>query len=791
MIFGLFSVNSADFSVYSATGKVTINEICGENTFYKAPDGNIYAWLELYNGTSSEVDISGWGISDDPKDPYKFSLPAEVYLPSGQRKIIFCNIGETPDFETAQLDFTKEENTALITDRFGHEVDRVVFGRTEKGKSYGQFPDGSGNYFVAEPTPLEANVSQNTEIKITAQPSFSHESGFYDKDFMLKIEAPDGMDVYYTTDGSEPTTDSKKYNAMIRVTDPSEKPNVWSARTDISSYGATAPRKAVDKAFVIRAVVADKSGRIGESVTATYFLGNTDASYYKDMKVISIVTDPENLFDYNTGIYVKGKYYDMYYSSAVEAWNKIANYTQKGREWEREAVFEVFDSGKHVLSQNVGIRIKGATSRSTPQKSFNIYARDEYGKSKLEYDFFGGKAVSEHNGEIIDSFDSLTIRNAGNDTSFSYLRDNINQSLVSDRGLTMQTMDECVVFIDGEFWGFYTLTEKVSDSYIKNHYGVKKKDVVIIKNNDVEEGDNEDWQDWNDTIRKYAGMNMTADENYKAFCEDFDVDSFIEYFAVQIYWCNADWPWNNFAVWKSKNTDESNPYADGRWRMLLFDTDFSTGLFRNTDTGYRADGFSRIRGYSDSFSRTFCQLLRNPEFKERFCMTFMDIANGNFSPEKTEKIIDYYREAYRQPILDTCERFYAGAFTSNSGASRFDSECDIIADFYKNRFAYATDDLKNHLGISGSLKNVTVISNGRQGRVDVNTISPDFTANFWRGKYFSDYKITFKAYPEKDFKFVKWEVTGAELSEKQLENPEIEIAPENDISVKAVYEKIK
>ncbi|MDE5584635.1 MAG: lamin tail domain-containing protein [Ruminococcus sp.] len=442
LLCGLFSLYSVGFKAYSASEKVVINEICGENTFYKAPDGNIYAWLELYNGTSADVNISGWGISDDTENPYKYSLPADTILPKGERKIIFCNTAETTDFETARLDFSKNQNTALLTDRFGNEVDRVVFGKTETDMTYGQYPEDSGNYSVSEPTPLEKNQSPDVKKEIKEKPVFSHESGFYDKDFMLKIEVPEGMEVYYTMDGSRPTKNSARYNAQLRITDPSEKPNLWSARTDISSYGAVAPKKAVDKVCVIRAVAVDKVGRVGEPVTATYFLGKTNDGYYKNMKVISIVTDPENLFDYDTGIYVKGKYYDMYFSSKIEAWNRKANYTQKGREWEREAFFEVFDSGKHILSQNVGIRIKGATSRSTPQKSFNIYAREEYGNKKLDYDFFDGRAVSEADGKIIDSFDSLVIRNAGNDTAYSYLRDNMNQNLVRDRKITSKAMAE-------------------------------------------------------------------------------------------------------------------------------------------------------------------------------------------------------------------------------------------------------------------------------------------------------------------------------------------------------------
>ncbi|MDE6034785.1 MAG: CotH kinase family protein [Ruminococcus sp.] len=766
----------------SASGGVSINEVCSENTFYKSPDGNLYSWVEICNSSTDKVDLSGWGLSDDPKDPLKCTLAGGTVLGAGQKTVIFCSP------KHADININREENILILSDRKGNEIDRISFKKTEPDTSYGQFPDGSGNYTVMECTPYQTNASPSEKI-IVEKPTLSHESGFYEKDFMLTIDVPAGTTVYYTTDGSVPDTDSQQYNAHIRVCDKSDSPNVLSARTDISSYGASAPKKTVDKAFVIRAVAVDETGRKSETVTASYFLGKTCSSYYRDMKVISIVTDPDNLFDYNTGIYVKGAYYDMYNSGNVEAWNKKANYTQKGKDWERPAVFEVFDKGEKVLSENVGIRIKGATSRSTPQKSFNIYAREEYGCKKFEYDFFGSQAVNAVTGETIGKYDTLSIRNAGNDTSYSYLRDNINQKLISDRPLTMQTMSECILFIDGEFWGFYTLTEKTDDNFIKNHYGIKKKDVAIIKNNEVEEGSEQDYKDWNNLLSKYVRADMSIEENYMNFCNEVDIESFIEYFAVQIYWCNGDWPWNNFAVWRSDKVDKSNPYADGKWRMFLFDTDFTTGLFKNNDTSYKADTFARIAGYDYNASRILIRLLKNQDFKEKFVNTFLDLANYNFSPDRTDAVIEEYREKYHQQIIDTCERFYASSFKISGDTYRFDTEMNTIKEFYQNRFPYATDALKRTAGINGVLKNVT-LKQSRQGAIKLNTITPDISSEDWTGQYFSDCNISMTAIAKDGYKFDKWIVTGTKIPVTETKSPVLHISPDDNITVQAVYKKL-
>ena len=58
----------------------------------------------------------------------------------------------------------------------------------------------------------------------------------------------------------------------------------------------------------------------------------------------------------------------------------------------------------------------------------------------------------------------------------------MNQNLVADRNMAVQATNECLVFLDGEFWGIYQITEKVNDDYLSSHYGINKKDAVIIKN---------------------------------------------------------------------------------------------------------------------------------------------------------------------------------------------------------------------------------------------------------------------------------------------------------------------
>ena len=249
----------------------------------------------------------------------------------------------------------------------------------------------------------------------------------------------------------------------------------------------------------------------------------------------------------------------------------------------------------------------------------------------MEYDFFDGTATKAKSGKPIKKYESIVLRNGGNDNNSAFFRDSINQILVADRAFTAQAMSECVVFIDGEYWGIYQITEKLGDSTLASHYGVEKSDVAIIKNFELEEGETSDLNDWEALMTGVSNGSIS----YKQLCEKVDKQSFLDYFAAQVYWANNDWPQNNMAVWRCNTIDETNPYADGKWRMLLFDTESSTGLY-NMQNSVQTDSFSRIKQVNDNdFCKMFAALLNDKDFCKDYSATMMDLANYNFAPERT------------------------------------------------------------------------------------------------------------------------------------------------------------
>lgn len=813
------AASAAPLTSSAESAGIVINEICAKNTSFAAADGNFYDWIELYNPTGSAVDISGYGLSDNETNPYKFTFPDNTVINSGGRLIVFCDskIAGLTGQLVAPMGLSTNGETVVLTDKGGAAVDTVTFGTIEANVTYGRIPDGSDEFAFMSMTPDAPNEKKDVITIDVPEPVLFKESGFYDSSFSLDMLIPKGTTVYYTLDGSTPTTESAVYSSPISVSDISSSPNVLSAITNIvvSSWnsGATPPAEPVDKAFIVNAIAVDGSGNVSDTVTGAYFIGyNNRASYYKDMKVISIVTDKENLFDDEKGIYVLGKTYENWrngpdYNPMANEWEIPANYTQKGAAWEREASMQVFENGQLAHSQNVGLRIHGGATRSAAQKSFNVYARSQYGASKFEFDLFSGNVVSEAKEKIIDKFDSFMLRNGGNDGQYTRFRDKLNQMLVADRDMLTQGMEPCVVFINGEYWGHYEITEKLDEDFIDAHYNVGASNVCIVKNQQLDEGSEETFAEWEELYQWIGSADLANAENYRQLCEKVDIQSFIDYISAEIYFNNWDWGGNNMAMWKSTKPKDGNIYSDGKWRFILFDTEYSLNLYGQTPP--HTNSFTQLTQNDCFLSQFLSSAMKNEDFRRQFCTTFMDMANENFSDQRVTRLIDELSAQYHDVSIDTHDRFWSssnnpgfgggfpggwgggdwgiggGGGGGNAAEQNYTSEVSSVRSFYQSRFSSITGHLRSFSSLRGNLANITVKNDASMGSVKINTITPDFSNGSWSGKYYTDYPVVLSAKPEPGYRLSYWETsTGDKISGATAE---IELT--SDMTVTAVYEK--
>lgn len=493
--------------------------------------------------------------------------------------------------------------------------------------------------------------------------TFSVEAGYYDAPFPLAIQGAEGCRIFYTLDGSEPTVDSIPYDGAIWLEDASRHENVYSARTDtstgfygdlIEAYAAEnpgyrAPDVPVDKCNIIRAAAFDGEGNCVDFVEGSYFVGFGGKTGYEGMWTVSLITEPENLFGYDDGIYVTGRVFDEYRKLLPKEdtpfrgcwWWWDANYRSRGRDSERPAHVEIFDADGHlVLSEDCGIRIQGRGSRGKTPKSLNVYARVEYaGSREFSEDIFGM-------GERPHKF----VIFSGADDSAYKVKDYLVHSM--EAGLDFCTMSfiPAVLFLDGEYWGTYYVTESYNADYVSDHYGVPPDEVIMVKEDALEEGREEDIGLYREMRKFLSEHDMTLKENFKKAQEMIDMDSYIDYYAAQIFIGRyGDWPGKNEGAWRSRNIVQGDRYSDGRWRWMLFDVNSGSLSMDRVETDTLAEVLA--------VDQVFASLFRNGDFRKQFAKRLLYIAEQVYAEENVDRFMDAYLEQMLEPVCCNNRRF--------------------------------------------------------------------------------------------------------------------------------------
>ena len=547
---------------------------------------------------------------------------------------------------------------------------------------------------------------------------FSKESGFYDSEFDLTLTSSENSEIYYTIDGSDPTNSetAQKYSEPIKIIDRTSEPNIYSAYeendnslTSISrGTWYKKPKFNVDKAMIVRAVSKNSNG-YSKIFQHTYFITTNNLSQYEDYTIVSLITNPDNLFGSEKGIYVTGDQYIEYIKNGGTPpypWmpNDVCNYFMKGSEWEREAYIEIFEKGSLSVQENVGIRIKGSSTRNSPQKNFNVYLRTKYGKKILESPnlFPDNKDV---NGNPITEYDSFALRAISDETR---ARDQFSTRLIQERILQATTrMKNSYLFINGEFWGLYVITEKYSQKFFADHYKLNEEDISYMKEGDPKADSKNETNELIDFIKLYSKKDLSDTNNYKEVCNYIDVDSLIEHYVTGIFLVIYDWPSHNYGLWKYKGTPiEGNIFSDGKWRFMTYDLDYTMGKtywnFGGVE-GYAYDMFQKVLDEKDVPTNLFTSLLNNNEFKEKLRKVFEEYANDVATLDKANALINEYKENLTDMLANSQTRwggYYGGtkletfSYVKNQYISKVLPQ---IKKFFEERAKYALEDLDEHL----------------------------------------------------------------------------------------------
>ncbi|MDD3876256.1 MAG: CotH kinase family protein [Bacteroidales bacterium] len=609
---------------------------------------------------------------------------------------------------------------------------------------------------------------------LTAQalnpPFFSHHGGFFISQFQLSITSNNLNDtIYYTLDGSEPTRNSNIFTQPLtiksRVGDTNVLSVIPSNFVQTGNWTFVPPTSEVFKCTVVKARCFSGISAPSVIVTHTYFVDTAIYNMY-DMPVISLSTNPENLFSDSIGIYVPGINY-------VSGNDNTGNYFQTGSLWERPAIFEFFDlNGIKQLSETVNVRIHGGDTRLIPQKALRLYA-DTF----FTFPFFTDKNIS--------SFKTIMLRNSGNDNTSTMFRDAFMSDLVSEMGsgLEYQASLPSVMFINGEFWGIHNLRERIDKYFISSNGNVSSDNIDYLeKHGIVNEGDNLHYFMWYYFLES---ADMTINSNYDYMSSMIDINNFTDYNIAQIYFANIDWPSNNRDFWRPKVTG-------GKWRWIVFDTDFGFGLepynhydnntldFATTPNGPTTPpSWDTNQPYATMQLR---KMLQNPKFRNDFVNRFADMLNTNFNAAYVVEKINQFQQQYSTAMPQHIARW-----SKPNDMSQWNNNIEHLREFAQYRPSFIRKyimDYFNEIEITATdisdTASVTLnVNDTTMGYIRISSICPSEFP--WSGIYFHDIPIPMNAVPKPGYKFKQWAGTTSS-------NPNIQLNLNSDTTFTAIFE---
>ncbi len=594
-----------------------INEVCysNKNILYDK-DEDTPDWFELYNQGSHHVDLADFEITDDTSKSRYWQFP-EVRLEPGTYIVVFASGKDIKKKEQMHTDFKlgNMRESLFLIDSDGNIADEVKPVCIPTNHTIARFPDGTGNLVVMKPSPGITN--DNSEVVAVDyqidELRIDYPGGMYDSPISVSLANKyPGNVIMYTLDGDLPDEESLIYENPIRMEDISREANRFANKAE----DGIIPGREIFKGNILRAVVYSNGCPASNEISGTYFINKDVKSRYK-VPVVSLITEKDNLFDDETGIYVRGHY---------------DNYNQRGGNWERDVHVEIFDQeGKLIIDQDAGLRIQGRRSRELPQKSFRLYAESEYGEEYFEYPFFGQKPE-------LTRFKTLILR-ATNGTHGSLIKNELCNSIVQDMNIDYLAGETVVTFINGEYWGIYNLSERNDKHYIENNYCIEDPDLDIIGYEwdiTVEEGDNNEYNRLTDFVRM---ADPASPEFYERISEEIDLDGLIDYYSAQLYFANSDWPKKNLELWRIRS-------EESKWRYFFFDPDAAM-VWLNYDQ--IEDHLKKIESYQiyPEFSTLlFSTLLRNEDFKKGFQTAFLNHLKTTFNPDTVIRLINRFEEVY-------------------------------------------------------------------------------------------------------------------------------------------------
>ncbi|UCH88729.1 MAG: CotH kinase family protein, partial [Thermoplasmata archaeon] len=352
-------------------------------------------------------------------------------------------------------------------------------------------------------------------------------------------------------------------------------------------------------------------------------------------------------------------------------------------------------------------------------------------------------------------FQSIILRNAGQDWYWTLFSDALMQSLTKDIDVDTQAYRPAIVFLNGEYWGIYSIREKVNKHYLVTHYGVDPDNIDLLEPTTLyipQQGRGEpaiegDFEEYNALLNYIKNHDMSVSANYDYVKTQVDINNFINHKVVQIYVANDDWPGNNEKLWRPRK-------AGGKWRWITFDADTGFKLYDHNTLEWATTPGSYP--HPDWSVFLLSALLQNQNFRNEFINRFADFSNTIFRQEVITQRINEMKEELEPEMPRHLARWKDSIGTMDNWYKNI----SVMSTFAQRRWSYIySQNLRGYIIKYFNLTNgkTTIslnVSEQGVGKIKINSIVINEFP--WNGIYFPDVPVHITAQPNPGYRFSIW-----------------------------------
>lgn len=697
---------------------VFLNELGASNVLsYRNADGGYEDWIEIHNSGPAAVDLAGWSLSNDAGLASVWRIPSgrpsETAVAPGGFLVLIAD-GET-GLGADHLGFrlAREGGRVTLIGPDGTSIaDAATYGRQTADVSWGRHPDGTSAWgFMSPPTPGAANGIGFTGV--CAEPVIETAPGFYAGAVDVSVRpGREDETVRYTLDGQDPGESSPVVSGPV----------------------------AVDRTLVLRARGFRSGFLPGPVATATVFVNESST-----LPVLSLVTDPDNLYDPVTGIYVQP--------------GNDTDVGHDGRAWERRAVLEFFPDRSPGFHMPGGIRTQGNSSPDDYAKqSYRFIFRDGYGNGRLNFPLFPGDSV--------ESFKNLVLR-AGYDDGLdpgeddtrtgTLIRDPLLTELWRRTGSLVSRDRFTNLFLNGDYHGIFDLKQSVDENFVKDHLGYDDLDMMRTRWDSTELvcGSRDEWRS---LMAFFDSNDFTSDALLAQAAERMDLENYATVLAVSHAAVFYSWSYGTFMF------REKRP--GGRWQWTLWDGD---RIYTRTEWNPFTSTYSPIEVYLRNHITD--KLLQNASFRTSYVNRTADLLNTLFEPASVRAVIDSLAGVIRPEAARDAERW-------GTTFEAWEANVQALRDYADRQPGIVRSQIADRFQLSGTAR-LDLDAAGGQGRVRVNTVT---VGTFpWSGVYFKGVPVTLTALPDPGYRFAGWSDPSLPFSET------VSWTPDTDRSISARF----